>query len=182
MAKKMYFQVKPESFKIYDKISREGKIELKRTESFDVDDEYYNRMILVAKKRRLSGRINVKEQITGTKFVLKVVEREGKSPIVKIYSNKLELRTYGELRLEDVSLEANQAAGFYYSFRAEETDDAELNEQLIEQANQRKEDYVGNVIDFFDEAKYAAKRYKNDIKSQDIHTQRNLKQLSRKLR
>ena len=84
MAKKMYFQLQPECFKLYERISREGDIKLTRAEAFDVSDPYYNRLIFIAKQKKLKGRINIREQVTGTKFVLKVIPREDKGAIVKV--------------------------------------------------------------------------------------------------
>ena len=75
MAKKMYFQISPEKFRMYDRISREGKVKFREVETFDVSDEFYNKLIFVAKqKKNLKGRITVKEQVTGTKFKLKIVK------------------------------------------------------------------------------------------------------------
>ena len=45
MAKKMYFQLQPENFKMYDRISRDGEIRFVRANPFDVADPYYNKMI-----------------------------------------------------------------------------------------------------------------------------------------
>ena len=155
MAKKMYFQLRPENFKMYDRISRDGDIKLRRAESFDVEDPYYK---------------------------LKVIPKEDKTFIVKVYSNKLELRTYGEILLTDAVLSAQKAAGFYYSFRPELTEDEKENERLIQESRGRKEEYVSNVIEFFADAKTAAKNYRNDISFQDKQVQRSLKQISRRLR
>lgn len=183
MAKKMYFQLQPESFKMYDRISRDGEIKMVRAESFDVADPYYNKMIFVAKhKKNIRGCITVKEQITGTKFKLKVIPKDDKTAVVKVYSNKLELRTYGEILLQDAVLTQQKASGFYYSFRPVLTEDEKANEKSMQEAKARKEEYVSNVMGFFADAKIAAKNYRNDINFQDKQVQRSLKQLSRKLR
>ena len=88
MAKKlMYFQVAPERFSLYEKISREGELEFRKADSFDVEDKFYDKLIFVGRHKKLRGRITVKEQVTGTKFVLKVIPREGQSPEIKIYNN-----------------------------------------------------------------------------------------------
>ena len=86
MAKKMYFQVSPEKFRMYDRISREGEVKFRSAETFDVSDPFYNKLVFVAKQKKLSGRINVKEQVTGTKFVLKIIPRQDKGDIVVLYS------------------------------------------------------------------------------------------------
>ena len=181
MAKKMYFHLQPECFKFYDRISRDGEIKFRRAEGFDVHDAYYNRMVFVAKQKKLKGRINIKEQITGTKFVLKIIPRE-EGAIVKIYSNKLELRTFGELLLQDIILPQQKASGFYCSFRPVLTADEKENERRMSEAHELKQEYVTNVVDFFAEAKVASKNYKNDIRMQDKQIQKNLKQLSRRVR
>lgn len=182
MAKKMYFQLQPECFKLYDRISRDGEIKLKRADGFEVSDPYYNRMIFVAKQKKLKGRITIKEQVTGTKFILKVIPKDDKVAIVKIYSNKLELRTYGEILLQEAILPQQKASGFYFSFRPVLTDDEKVNERLMKEAYDRKQEYVANVVDFFNKAKVAARNYKNDIHMQDKEIQKNLRQMSRKLR
>ena len=182
MAKKMYFQLQPEWFKLYERISREGDIKLTRAEAFDVSDPYYNRLIFIAKQKKLKGRINIREQVTGTKFVLKVIPREDKGAIVKVYSNKLELRTYGEILLQDAVLPQQKASGFYCSFKPVLTSDEKENEKRASEALDLKQNYVGNVVDFFTDAKVAARNYKNDIHMQDKQVQKNLRQLSRRLR
>lgn len=181
MAKKMYFQLQPECFKLYERISRDGEIKLTRADSFEVSDPFYNRMIFVAKQKKLKGRINIKEQITGTKFVLKVIPKED-GAIVKVYSNKLELRTYGEFLLQDVVLPQQMASGFYCSFRPVLTANEKENERLMSEAQELKQEYVTNVVNFFADAKVAARNYKNDIRMQDKEIQKNLKQLSRRVR
>ena len=183
MAKKlMYFQVAPERFDLYDKISRTGDIVFRKGESFDVEDGFYNKLIFVGKHKKLRGRITVKEQVTGTKFILKVIPREGQSPEVKFYNNRLELRSNGTLTADSVVLSPKRAAGFYYSFRPEHSEDPETYKRNEEAATKRKEAYVGSVLDFFEDARTSARNYKNDIRLQDREVQRNLRQLSRRLR
>lgn len=184
MAKKMYFQLQPENFKMYDRISREGDIKFVKADAFDVEDPYYNRMIFVAKyKKNIRGNFTVKEQITGTKFKLKVIPgKENEPATVQVYSNKLELRSTGKITVEDIMLSPKKASGFYYSFRPQLTQDEKENEKLMIDAKNRKEEYVSNVINFFADAKTAARNYRNDISFQDKQIQRSLKQLSRKLR
>ena len=182
MAKKMYFQIEPEKFNLYDRISRTGEIDYREGETFNVEDKFYNKLILVAKRKKLKGRVIAKEQITGTKFILKFIPKEGKSPEVKIYSNKLELRSKGVISADNIVLSPKRAAGFYHSFRPEYAQTEEEFQKNVEVANQRKEEYVGCVLDFFEEAKVAANNYRNDIRQQDKEMQRSLKQLSRRLR
>ena len=182
MAKKMYFQLQPECFKLYERISRDGKVKFVGAQGFEVSDPYYNRMIFVAKQKKLRGRINIKEQVTGTKFVLKIIPGEDKEPIVKVYSNKLELRSTGKILLQDAVLPQQKASGFYHSFRPVLTSDEKENEKLMSEANERKHEYVANVVDFFTDAKVAAKNYRNDVRMQDKEIQRNLRQMSRRLR
>lgn len=184
MAKKMYFQLQPENFKMYDRISRDGEIKFVRADRFDVADPYYNKMIFVAKyKKNLRGNITIKEQITGTKFKLKIIPGKGDEPsVVQVYSNKLELRSTGKITVQDVILSPKKASGFYYSFRPELTEDEKVNERLLQESKSRKEEYVSNVVGFFADAKTAAKNYRNDISFQDKQVQRSLRQLSRKLR
>ena len=184
MAKKMYFQVSPEKFRMYDRISREGEVKFRHAETFDVSDAFYNKLIFVAKqKKNLKGRITVKEQVTGTKFILKVIQKD-KGPIIVLYSNKLELRTSERngVLLDDAKLTNEQAAGFYYSFRPQLTADKSKNERIIEEAKGRKTEYVENVVGFFADAKVAVKNYRNDIDMQDRDIQRSLQKLSRKVR
>ena len=184
MAKKMYFQLQPEFFKMYDRISREGEIKFVRANAFDVEDPYYNRMIFVAKyKKNIRGNITIKEQITGTKFKLKVIPgKENEPATVQVYSNKLELRSSGKLSVDDIVLSPKKASGFYYSFRPQLSDNEKENEKLMIDAKNRKEEYVSSVVGFFADAKIAARNYRNDISFQDKQVQRNLKQLSRRLR
>ena len=52
----------------------------------------------------------------------------------------------------------------------------------MSEANERKHEYVANVVDFFTDAKVAAKNYRNDVRMQDKEIQRNLRQMSRRLR
>ena len=183
MAKKlMYFQVAPERFSLYEKISREGELDFRKADSFDVEDKFYNKLIFVGRHKKLRGRITVKEQVTGTKFVLKVIPREGQSPEIKIYNNRLELRSNGTLSADQIVLSPKRAAGFYYSFRPEHSEDPETYKRNEEAATKRKEAYVGSVLEFFENAKTCARNYKNDIRLQDREVQRTLKQLSRKLR
>ena len=183
MAKKlMYFQVAPERFSLYEKISREGELDFRKADSSDVEDKFYNKLIFVGKHKKLRGRITVKEQVTGTKFVLKVIPREGQSPEIKIYNNRLELRSNGTLSADQIVLSPKRAAGFYYSFRPEHAEDPEVYKANEEEATKRKEAYVGSVLEFFEDAKTCARNYKNDIRLQDREVQKTLKQLSRKLR
>ena len=182
MAKKMYFQLQPENFKFYERISRDGEIKLRRAEGFEVSDPYYNRMIFVAKQKKLKGRIAIKEQVTGTKFILKIIPKEENVAIVKVYSNRLELRTYGEILLQEAILPQQKASGFYHSFRPVLTGDEKVDEKLMSEAYDRKQEYVENVVGFFADAKVAARNYKNDIHMQDHQIQKNLRQLSKKIR
>ncbi len=183
MAKKlMYFQVAPERFSLYERITREGELEFRKADTFDVKDEFYNKLIFVGRHRKLRGNITVKEQVTGTKFKLKVIPREGKSPEIKLYNNRLELRSNGTLTADSIVLSPKRAAGFYYSFRAENSEDPEMFKRNQEAAAARKEEYVGSVLGFFEDARTCANNYKNDIRLQDKEIQRSLRQLSRKLR
>ena len=136
MAKKMYFQLQPENFKMYDRISRDGEIRFVRANPFDVADPYYNKMIFVAKhKKNIRGNITVKEQITGTKFKLKIIPGKGDEPsVVQVYSNKLELRTYGVILLQDAVLPQQKASGFYCSFKPVLTSDEKENEKRTSEA------------------------------------------------
>ena len=108
----------------YDRISRDGEIKFRRAEGLDVSDPYYNRLVFVAKQKKLRGRINIKEQITGTKFVLKIIPKDDKISIIKVYSNKLELRTNGEILLHEAVLPQQMASGFYCSFKPGNVKDA----------------------------------------------------------
>ena len=182
MAKKMYFHLKPECFMFYDRISREGEIKFRRAQGLDVNDPYYNRLVFVAKQKKLKGRINVKEQITGTKFVLKIIPKDDKVSIIKVYSNKLELRTKGEILLHEAVLPQQMASGFYCSFNPVITTDDKENEKRKNECANLKEEYIKNVLNFFREAKVCARNYKNDIYMQDKHMQKNLRQLAKKLR
>ena len=167
MAKKMYFHLRPECFMFYDRIS---------------SDPYYNRLVFVAKQKKLRGRINIKEQITGTKFVLKIIPKDDKISIIKVYSNKLELRTNGEILLHEAVLPQQMASGFYCSFKPGNVKDAKEKEKRENECANLKEEYISNVLDFFKEAKVCARNYKNDIYMQDKQMQRNLRQLARRLR
>ena len=40
MAKKMYFQLQPENFKLYERISRDGKVKFVGAQGFEVSDPY----------------------------------------------------------------------------------------------------------------------------------------------
>lgn len=182
MAKKMYFQISPDKFSMYSRITREGEIKFIKSKQFDMEDSFYNKLIFVAKKKKLKGRITVKEQITGKKFIIKVIPRPEKPAEVKIYSNKLELRSRGEITLQDIVMTNEQAAGFFYSFRPLLDENEETNEHEIASAKGRKREYVRNVLDFFEEAKYRSKLYKNDLLFQDKVIQRSLKQMSKRLR
>ena len=183
MAKKlMYFQVSPEKFNLYEGITREGELEFRKADAFDVEEEFYNKLIFIGKHRKLKGNITDKEQVTGTKFKLKVIPREGKSPEIKLYNNRLELRSNGTITADSIVLSPKRAAGFYYSFRAENSEDPETYKRNQEEANARKEAYVGSVLEFFEDARTCANNYKNDIRLQDKEIQRSLRQLSRRLR
>lgn len=182
MRKTMYFQVSPEVFKMYDRISREGKVKFRKASTFDMADPFYNKLIFVGKQKKLKGRITVKEQVTGTKFIIKIVPQEDNTLKMVLYSNRLELRTHEPIPVDTAIMKQKEASGFYYSFRPVLTDDEPTNIRLAEEAEQTKKAYVENVLGFFADAKVTSKNYRNDISMQDKQIQRNLKQLSRRLR
>lgn len=166
MAKKMYFSFQPQDFNIYDTVSREGELKFKNCDEFDFDDSFFNQLIFVANKKRLKGTIKMKEMVSGTKLVLKIIPRSENPDYVKAYSNRLDLRSAGYIQPESILMCNSAVTGFF-------------NE--LSQDEELKRSYVDNVVQFFANARAQSNQFKQDQVGPDKKTMKNIRSLSKRI-
>lgn len=163
--KKMYFELKPSDFKIYNKVDRDGKLEFVSPKDFELEDNFFNKMIFVSKKRKIKGRFSAKEFVTGTKFTFKVIPTKDKDKIV-MYNNRLNLKTKADLTVDDVHIKNSKATGFF---------------NAMKENDNFKKSYVLSVLDFFANARIKKKEYLKDIEGPSKNTLKEYRTLSKTL-